>query len=240
MKSILISLIFSLTAVSAIAQTEGPDEKVAVSVSKAYIPQGFDNNDVTRIVVEGVFPNTCYKLGKNSVKVNPDTNTIEVTQMAYVYKEMCLMMLVPFNQSVEVGVIKNTGSYKVQDAKSTKDLGQLPVAESRNSGPDDNTYANIDEAYVTLIEPNRRVVVLRGTLPDKCWTLTEKKIMLEGTDVLTVLPIMDYTPSDICDGRAIPFSTTVDIPTLKNGRYMLNVRSLSGSSITRLFDVSVK
>ena len=99
------------------------------------------------------------------------------------------------------------------------------------------TYAIINDAYVSFIETDERVVVLRGELPGSCWQINEKKIFMDGKDVLTVLPIITHITDDYCDDRRIPFVTTVKVPDLEAGRYLLNVRSLNGQSVNKLFDI---
>ena len=238
---ILCSLIIGLFGFTT-AQAEQSDSKIVkVSVAKAYIPHGFDNNDVTKIVVEGFFPNTCYKLKKQEkedVSIDPDTKQIKVTQRAYKYDQMCLMVVVPFNQTIEVGQLKNIGDYSIMDTLTSRSLGVMPVAKSETSGPDDFTYATINDAYVGIIETDERKIILEGQLPGSCWELTSKRAFLDGRDVLTVLPIMNFIADDDCDDKPVKFVTSIPLPELTTGRYLLNVRSLNGQAVNKLFDVN--
>lgn len=214
---------------------------VKVAVSKAYIPQGFDNNDVTKVVVEGFFPNTCYKIKKQDaedVTIDKNKKTIQVTQRAYVYSGMCLMMLVPFSETVEVGTLAAVGDYKVTDALSARELGRMTIANSKTTGPDDFYYAMVSDAYVGTLDTDEKQVIIRGELPGNCWELTDKKIFVEGKDVLTVLPIMEQTSEEFCNSDRVPFVTTVTLPELAAGRYLLNVRALNGQSVNKLFDMN--
>src|SRR5690606_19009749 len=124
-----------------------PGRPVAVSVAKAYVPQGFDNNDRTQIVIEGYFPNSCYRVGPNRAFKNAK-GEIEISQTAYVYKGICLMMIVPYQQTINIGVLETAGEYKIVDTLSRKGLGVMPVAVSKSSGPDDYFYASINDAHV--------------------------------------------------------------------------------------------
>lgn len=216
------------------------DKVVTVELSQAYIPQGFDNNDVTKVVVEGFFPNTCYKVKKQEaadVKIDQDKKLIQVSQKAYVYNQMCLMMIVPFSETVEVGKIADAGEYKLTDSLSSRELGRMSVATSKTIGPDDFFYAMVQDAYVDTSENNELVVVIKGELPGNCWELTEKRIFQDGKNVLTVLPIVEQTSSEYCTVKRVPFTTTVPVPTMNAGRYLLNVRSLNGQAVNKLFDV---
>lgn len=238
--TILTSLLLGLNLAFAEDRSAPQDtEVVTVPVSRAYIPHGFDNNDVTKIVVEGFFPNTCYKVKKQTpedVIVDP-SGEIQVTQKAYKYNGMCLMVMVPFSQTIEVGKIQQTGTYRVMDALSRKNLGVMPVAKSETEGPDDYTYAIVNDAYVGKIETDQKKIVLDLELPGDCWELIDKRAYLDGQDVLTVLPIMDFTADDNCGETPVKKLTTMELPNLRTGRYLLNVRSLNGQAVKKLFDV---
>jgi hypothetical protein len=238
MKKLILTTTLGLTLAAGIAAQaeEGPGLPVPVSIARAYVPQGFDNNDRAEVTIEGYFPNTCYRMGPTTAQKN-EKGEIEVTQTAYVYKGHCLMMIVPYQQSVSLGVLANEGQYRVMDGLSKQELGVMPVAKSKTTGPDDFMYAHVDDAYITYIEPGRRAIVINANLPGNCWTMTDKKVFLEGNDVLTVLPIMEQTSEDNCVRDPVPFTAVVDVPQLDKGRYLLNVRSLNGQSVNKLFDV---
>lgn len=237
---VLISLMAAAFGLSAAHADEGEAKIVKVSVAKAYIPHGFDNNDVAKIVVEGFFPNTCYKMKKQEkedVVVDTETREIRVTQRAYKYDGMCLMMVVPYTQTIEVGQLTNVGDYQVQDTLTRRRLGVMPVAKSETTGPDDFTYATINDAYVGQIETDEKRIILEGQLPGSCWELTSKRAFLDGNEVVTVLPIMNFIADDNCDEKPVKFVTSLPLPELASGRYLLNVRSLNGQAVNKLFDV---
>ena len=237
MKGILLASAILFAAVNVFAQQDvNPGRPIAVSVAKAYVPQCFDSNDRTQVVVEGYFPNTCYRVGPNRAFKN-DKGEIEITQTAYVYKGVCLMMIVPYQQTINVGILERSGDYKIVDTLSKKSLGTMPVATSKTTGPDDFVYASISDAYVSYVETDERVVVIHGEVPGSCWEVSDKRVFRDGNDVLTVLPIMTQTSDDNCTEIPVPFVTTVKMPELSQGRYLLQVRSLSGQSVNKLFDV---
>lgn len=233
----LVSFLASVLLMSAVhAQVNNPSgELISVSVTKAYLPQGYDNNDAIKLVVEGDFPSTCYKLGKTEVKVDEATKQIEVRQYAYLYLQSCVMMIVPYYQTVEVGFIRESGQYQVKDATNQNILGTLPVALSRTSGPDDHYYAIVNEAVIKTNIDGKKVAILEGILPNRCWKVTEKKALMDGADIVTVLPIMENNAQSDCGNIAIPFIETVALPNLSNGRYLLNVRTLNGGAIHKIF-----
>jgi len=76
-----------------------------VSVSDAYVTNGFDSGSDAFVVVNGVFMNTCYHWKEGRVK---DTKPFvhEIRAVAEVKQGMCLMMLVPFNEDVRIGKLE--------------------------------------------------------------------------------------------------------------------------------------
>ncbi|MEZ4750957.1 MAG: hypothetical protein R3B54_10145 [Bdellovibrionota bacterium] len=106
MKSIFFTLVLSLIfAVNANADDADKPVLQAVASVKAFVPVGFDDNDQSQIVIAGRFPNTCYQVGPYEVKVDDADKSITVTQYAYVYSGVCLRMLVPYTQTVELGCL---------------------------------------------------------------------------------------------------------------------------------------
>lgn len=235
MKSILVAaLMFGGYAVADDA-VEQP-ARVSVPLSGAYIPGGFDSNDRAQLVVEGYFPNTCYRVGPYEKKLNSTSNEISVKQTAYKYKGPCLFMVVPFSQTIQVGILK-ANTYKVKDADNGSDLGELPVQAAKNSGPDDHLYASVNEAYVGVVDGNKKAIILQGELPGDCWALKETKVIQDGKNVIAVLPIIEKTRENSCNDYRLPFVKTVDIPAVTAGRYLLHVRSLNGVAVNKLVDL---
>ena len=210
--------------------------RVSVPLSGAYIPGGFDSNDRSQLVVEGYFPNTCYRVGPHEKKLDSSSNEISINQTAYKYKGPCLFMMVPFYQTVKVGILK-ANNYKVKDADSGVELGVMPIQVAKNSGPDDYLYATVNEAYVGVVDGNKKAIVIQGELPGDCWSVKETRLIQDGKNVMTVLPIIEKVRQTNCNDYRLPFVRTLDIPAVTPGRYLLNVRSLSGEAVNKLVDL---
>jgi hypothetical protein len=209
---------------------------VGVPLANAYIPNGFDNKNRVRLMVDGFFPNTCYRIREPQV-----TNTgsaITVTQTALKYNGPCLMMMVSYSQQVNVGILK-ASDYTVKDNFTGRVLGELPVkvASGTKVGPDDYFYANVKDAYLNYVDGTKKAFIVTGVLPGSCWSITEKRIYQDGKNVITILPIIEKTGTTSCTEAETPFTTTVDVPDIAAGRYMLQVRSLNGESIMKLVDL---
>jgi hypothetical protein len=83
------------------ANSAEPGE-VVVSVSDAYIPSGFDSGSEAFVVVNGLFPNTCYSWKEARIAHVRDTEH-EIRAVAVVKPGICMMMLVPFQHEVQLG-----------------------------------------------------------------------------------------------------------------------------------------
>jgi hypothetical protein len=83
-----------------------PEREVAVSINDAYIPSGFDSTSDAYVVVNGLFPNSCYSLIEPKVS-HPTSTTHEVKTMANVKQSICLRVLVPFTKEISLGTLKS-------------------------------------------------------------------------------------------------------------------------------------
>ncbi len=239
--SVSRTLIFvaSIAVAGAVFADNPPADKdqpeiVSVPLTNAYIPSGFDSNDRVRLMVEGYFPSTCYRVREPQLDRND--GAIAVNQTAFKYNGPCLWMMVSYSQPINVGILKSS-TYTLKDNHTGRVLGQLPIKVAVNNGPDDFMYANVKDAYVAFVDGNKRAIVLTGVLPGDCWSLKEKRIFQDGKNVLTVLPILEKTERAQCNDYEIPFVSTIDIPAVAAGRYMLHVRSLNGDSVAKLVDL---
>ena len=107
MKTSQVLVALAVTAIVALPFAKADDElpvqkDVQVSVSDAFIPGGFDSTADAYVVVNGIFPNGCYKWKKAEVN-SKDAFNHDITSTASVSQGMCLMVLVPFTKEVRLG-----------------------------------------------------------------------------------------------------------------------------------------
>ena len=76
--------------------------EVVVSINDAFIPSGFDTASDAFVVINGLFPNGCYRFRDTAVTHN-SVLVHEVRAMATVSEGMCLMVLVPYSKEVQLG-----------------------------------------------------------------------------------------------------------------------------------------
>ncbi len=95
-----------------LSHAETPKSRdVIVGVSDAYIPSNFDSSSDAFAVVNGLFPNSCYRFKETKVE-HVGSALHEVTTVANVTEGMCLMVLVPFNKEVALGRL-NVGEHQI-------------------------------------------------------------------------------------------------------------------------------
>lgn len=111
MKSYFLTALAIFSVLSAqVAKSESTKE-IQVNISNVYIPSGFDNKSPF-VVLNGIFPNSCYTWKRGDVK-HVDGFTHEVQAFADVRGGMCLMVLVPYSEEVEIGTLE-AGKHKLR------------------------------------------------------------------------------------------------------------------------------
>jgi hypothetical protein len=201
-------------------------------IAAAYVPSGFDDNDNAQVTVEGYFPNTCYKVGPTKAGVRD--GQVVIQQWAYKYGGMCLDILVPYHQTVNLGLVK-AANYRVVDSLSGRDIGTLPVTQSKSTSPDDFLYAPVSDAFVVENAGGFQVAVA-GSFSDSCMYFKEIRARTNG-NVIEVLPITDRAKLNTCIRGFYPFQKTVTFAKPAFGHYLLHVRSLEGQAINKMVDV---
>jgi len=95
--AVAILFTFPLSAHAAL-----PSHEQIVGVSDVYVPNGFDTNAEAFVVVNGLFPNGCYKIKEVRVR-NVGSMTQEITTSATVTEGLCLTVIVPFHHEARLG-----------------------------------------------------------------------------------------------------------------------------------------
>lgn len=238
------SLALSLFLVTAIGIALGASAQAAkkipepllqpIAINTAFVPQGFDSNDRTQIVIEGTIGGTCYKVGPTLVDVDESTQTIYVKQLAYYYYMPCDYIFTSFTSVVDIGILKS-GNYKILDQKSGQTLGLLPVKSATTAAPDDYLYAPVNDAQYL---PKKRQILLTGYYPNVCMHLKQVVTKMDGNHVVVVLPIAELSDaSEQCPHGILPFVQTVDLPPeiKEKERFLLHVRTLNGQAINKVY-----
>lgn len=215
------------------ALAEGSPPLVKVSLSKVFVPVGFDSNDLTQIVGVGVFPHTCYQVGPMDIDVDEQAKIIRVKQHAYLYPGHCLPVTVPFQQVIDVGII-DVGNYEIIDDVSGNRLGSLPIRLAKDIGPgtDDFPYAPVDDAYVKTNPGGPRTLLIQGTFTNSCMKMKRLDVTYYQ-DVVVVLPIseMEKPENGGCTAGLFGFTQKVPLVFPSKHAYLLHIRSMAGNAI---------
>jgi hypothetical protein len=206
--------------------------QVEVPVNHVYVPKGFDNNDHSEIVVQGMLPNLCHFAPAAKAKVMGKKILVSVTSNLN-RQSMCAEMLVPFTLSVSVGVIK-AGQYQIviNGGKVANNLSQMNITQSLTTQVDNNIYANVDTIER---DAGKRMVKLSGYNPSDCYVFDRFEFVSNNVDTMSILPIMRKV-MDQCPLKMTPFSLSVEIPaTLTPDVILLHVRAMKGASVNGLF-----
>jgi hypothetical protein len=101
---ILIATLIALISMTAYAE-EVVINQVGVGIMDVYVPSSLKADADAYVVVNGLFPNTCYSL--NRVEVSHTSQFAhQIRTVADVRSGICYRVLVPFNQEVQLGKLK--------------------------------------------------------------------------------------------------------------------------------------
>jgi hypothetical protein len=168
--------------------------------------------------------------------VDPETRSVYIQQQAYLYKGVCLQILVPFTQTIDLGIVK-FGDYKITDASNKSVLGEMKIDKATKSEPDEFLYAPMSDAYITsdTLHGNH-TLVLKGAFSDRC-TLFEDVRINYTQDVIVVQPIVKHIAVRGCGAVKTRFVKTVELKQDLKGTYLLHVRSMDGQAINKMVDL---
>lgn len=224
----------------AIAHAESP-QQIPSPVSKIFIPDGFDDNDNAEVILQGMFPSTCYKVGSTSVAVDSAAKVIDISATSYRYdgESRCNEVDVPFIQRVKLGVLSR-GDYNVVVKNAPSVTGVLPIAARLTEAPEDYYYAPVSSVVVSRdLESSKPKVVLEGHYPflkRGCMILTEVRTHFAPGDVLVVLPITEIREGEACNdvpvSRTFHVEKAIDMPLDRPA--LVHVRVLNGDSVNQL------
>jgi len=207
-----------------------------VSLNYAFVPIGFDDNDKIEIMVAGIFPSTCHKVGPYDFRVDESSRSIFIEQKAYVYPGQCLRMMVPFTSLINLKIIKD-GNYSLRDAKTGELLGELPVTRATVPEADEHLYAQVKDAYIHTTEDAKTELHLKGVFASRCMKIQETKVGYHK-DVIVVQPILERTaPIEQCGNQMTRFHIKKELKKGLKGTQLLHVRVMDGKSINQLVEL---
>ncbi len=232
-----LALVCLTTALQFTAFAGSDPVQVPAALQKVFVPIGFDDNDLGQVMVAGTFSDTCHKLGPARVQVDSASSTVYIEQTALKYSEICLRMIVPFVNVVDLGILRS-GNYKIVDVFSKENLGSLSVLTAKTSAPDDFLYAPVSDADIVVSDDGlKHNLVLKGMFSSRCSSMKEIRVH-QYSDTVVVQPIMDYRETDRdCAFTKVRFVYVHELDQKVVGAHLLHVRVTNGRAVNKLVDL---
>jgi hypothetical protein len=98
----MLTLVAMSLSLSGVAKAEPVTKEVALNLHDVFIPEKIDKGADAKIIVSGMFPNSCYRWSRARVH-DSSTTTHQIQGYALVTETMCLMVLVPYSKEVNLG-----------------------------------------------------------------------------------------------------------------------------------------
>jgi len=225
---------------------------IILPVSGVFIPQnGYDDNDMVQVVVDGMLPNACWLIDRTDAKLTATNNQIVVQQFARKQEsDICkdestlppeLKNPVSFMAEVSLGALPQ-GQYTIiysampEGKIQTKNFN---VVKAPNNEIDSLYYAITTDLYISkVISANDAEfkVNFSGYLSNPCTDMENEVMVSNQGDVIVLMPQV-FKFNGTCLPIAKEFSRNVSLKTPPKGRYLMQIRSANGNAVNRLFTV---
>jgi hypothetical protein len=244
MKISITTIFLGLTTAASISMAqpsrttfESVANEVKAPIENVFIPQGFDSNDNSEIVISGTFPNSCYKMGKTSHKYNEVEKKIFVEVNAYhIPSDYCLTITVPFLQVVQLGVL-DKGKHPIVVNGIINSFIPISEAPADTEARDDHLYAPV---YGLIQKKNAlNTFEIQGVFPNACYELNRIEIQIETSKVVAVLPVMQKVEGcdEVENTKAVAWSERFEVSDDLKGKVLIHVRTLNGGSINQVVEL---
>jgi len=223
-----------LLLLSTVAFAQTQTEIVNSPVDHLYVPDGFDDNDSSEVIVTGFFPNTCHS--RNTVNVSmQEGNVIDIQVTAVSNKTVarnCIDMVIPYKEVVSLGSLP-TGQYTVRVNQKLSE--KLQIHDAINNVIDDYIYAAIDDVEK---QPNGDYF-LQGWRYSNCVVVDKVLVYSNEKDIISLLPVLKQV-SDFCPMKGMPiqYKVKLDFSSMKTTKPLLYVRTMDGKSYNTIVDLA--
>ena len=233
-KLLLLAVLLSATTAFSIEVSTG----VAIGVEHVYVPSGFDANDIKpEIMVSGWLENSCYKNPTGAVmKKNDNSISVSVTATKYVDSgHVCLQILIPYLITIPLGTL-GEGKYEIviNDGTSSRVNSSISIATPSSSAVDNYIYARVQNIKY---DKELNIATISGLNPTTCLELERIKLVYNGENTYSVLPIMKLV-SEECPVEMVPFEYHFKLPQPITTNTLLHVRSMDGGALNFLINTN--
>lgn len=194
-------------------------------VTHLYIPSGFDSNDSVEVLVSGHFPNPCYGRHLSQVTVKGKQISVALTSIRRRAPEACPDVIVPFTEVVSLGSL-GQGTYQVRVNGRLSET--LQVQDSTTNAIDEHYYAIVNH----IERKSETDFVLHGRRYSDCMVLDRIKVVSNGKDTLSVLPVIKQV-GDFCPmkGDLVEYPVRLNLRALPFEAPLIHVRTADGKSV---------
>jgi len=216
------------------------NERFNPPIKEVYVPYGFDDNDLTQVIVEVEFRDTCEEIGRAAIiPHDQEPNVLMVYVEAHKRDGFCLQILNRQIKVVDVGILPE-GNYKIRSYNElSREFSDLRVRRAKSSRIDDSTYAPVDSMIIQNDPLGlRRMITLSGTFTNTCLNFESITIAKTRKNLIEVLPVVRIDEGD-CKEKDTPFLVHQAIPDfegereIKTGRYLFHIRTMNGGSFNK-------
>lgn len=233
MKRVFFSLL--LLGLPGFAGTTVPNAEKA-AIDKLFVPEGYDDNDMIEVVVAGTFPDSCHQVGEAVVRIDEQTKTVSVLQLAY--REpgvMCVQMTSSFFHTIKIGHL-NQGHYTFRVLNNLELSRPLIVKHADVDATDDFLYPPVEFADVVHGQSGKPVLVVKGSYPlmkKGCMKTEGAIIRYQSQDTLVVQPKAVIT-EETDQGCETSYEQRYELRDNIAGKFLIHVRALNGQSYNRV------
>lgn len=203
-----------------------------MDIAFVYIPKGYDNNDKVEIVFEGLLTDTCYKNNGHEVIINESLKEIVIYNYVLSYHNpysYCRNYNTEYIEVVNLQVLEkgrynilvDTGYSRIHKAYLDIEAADLNELQS----PDKYNYAHVTKLIAQKYE-NDYELTLSGKHANSCLEISEVKVLSNGLDTLSILPIIETTQN--CN-HPLEFQHKIRLKNIRK-RTLIHVRTQNGDS----------
>lgn len=207
----------------------------ATRFEAVYIPNGYDSNDHVQIMAEGWFNDDCRRLNETSVAIDFSSQVIHLKPTAAVLDVICHPAVKHFEAVVSLGRLP-AGDYLITQGDDHEAIGRLVVQPAKTDSIDDFVYAKVltVDFHSELMGAG---VFINAVLTTSCMELEDLNVSI-ADNVIVLQPIVAVTKrGPECKRGEFPVRATTTIDYVKEGRYLLQVRSMNGQAINRIVEI---
>lgn len=217
-----------------------------VSLTEVFVPPiGYDDNDNIEIVIDGKLPSPCYDLHSTSVDRIEEKIYIKqfirkknISECLNDQSSNHLLFPVHFSNTISLGELDH-GTYHLDYKSLNNNHKTFIVSKSQHRSIDNFLYAPVSSVFIPelIYETSNAQVVLTGIFENTCMVLEEQNIEIKKLDnIFIILPKLSLLNRN-CVNTKRPLQNIIDLGTVRPGRYLIHVRSITGRSVNKAFTV---